>query len=250
VFLAQPYQKRHSQPSDADGYANWLNTRLQPTRFHWWEEVYFKLDDSDFPSESPELKGHFVGISEHVGHAMTFKILSVDTLKVLHRGNVRSAADPKTRNVCADDFGGKSPTEIIKSRPGRDRGSVRFSIDEEPNEDDSTPASSMPVFNAQDLVGRTFLLNPQEDGQKYRARIVQAVEDRQSLVEQQPDRVKFLCSINDDQYEEIMSYNDIISHIEKDDEDTTVWKFRKITAHEGPLTRTHPHWNGSATMSW
>jgi hypothetical protein len=57
-------------------------------RFHWREEVYFKLDDSDFPSESPELKGHFVGISEHVGHAMTFKILSIDTLKVLHRGNV------------------------------------------------------------------------------------------------------------------------------------------------------------------
>ncbi len=43
-------------------------------RFHWWEEVYFKLDDSDFPSESPELKGHFVGVSEHVGHAMTFKL--------------------------------------------------------------------------------------------------------------------------------------------------------------------------------
>ena len=85
-------------------------------RFRWWEEVYFKLDDSDFPSESPELKGHFVGISEHVGHAMTFKILSIDTKKVLHRGNVRSAGNPMSVNIRADELGGESASDIIKSR--------------------------------------------------------------------------------------------------------------------------------------
>jgi hypothetical protein len=40
--------------------------------FHFWEPVYYKLDDSDFPSDSREKCGHFVGISESVGHAMTF----------------------------------------------------------------------------------------------------------------------------------------------------------------------------------
>jgi hypothetical protein len=59
--------------------------------FHFWEPVYNKLDDSDFPSDSREKRGHFVGISESVGHAMTFKILTDDTLKVIHRSNVRSA---------------------------------------------------------------------------------------------------------------------------------------------------------------
>jgi hypothetical protein len=39
--------------------------------FQWWEPVYFKLDDASFPSDSRERRGHFVGISEHVGHAMT-----------------------------------------------------------------------------------------------------------------------------------------------------------------------------------
>jgi hypothetical protein len=52
--------------------------------FHFWEPVYYKLDDSDFPSDSREKRGHFVGISESVGHAMTFKILTDDTLKVIH----------------------------------------------------------------------------------------------------------------------------------------------------------------------
>jgi hypothetical protein len=41
--------------------------------FHFWEPaVYYKLDDSDFPSDSREKCGHFVGISEFVRHAMTF----------------------------------------------------------------------------------------------------------------------------------------------------------------------------------
>jgi hypothetical protein len=53
--------------------------------FQFWEPVYYKLDDSDFPSDSREKCGHFVGISESVGHAMTFKILTDETLKVIHR---------------------------------------------------------------------------------------------------------------------------------------------------------------------
>jgi hypothetical protein len=50
--------------------------------FHFWEPVYYKLDDSDFLSDSCEKHGHFVGISESVGHAMTFKILTDDILRL------------------------------------------------------------------------------------------------------------------------------------------------------------------------
>jgi hypothetical protein len=52
--------------------------------FHFWEPVYYKLDDSDLPSDSREKHGHFIGISESVGHAMTFKILTDNTLKDIH----------------------------------------------------------------------------------------------------------------------------------------------------------------------
>jgi len=40
-----------------------------------------------------------VGIAEHVGHAMTYKILTVDTQKDIYRSNVRSASssDPNLR---------------------------------------------------------------------------------------------------------------------------------------------------------
>ncbi len=68
-------------------------------RFGWWEPVYYKLDNSNFPSESPELLGRMVGFSEHVSHAMTYKILTDETNKVLHRSNLRAALDPDTPNV-------------------------------------------------------------------------------------------------------------------------------------------------------
>jgi hypothetical protein len=67
--------------------------------FHFWEPVYYKLDNSDFPSDSREKSGHFVGISKSVGHAMTFKILTDDTLKVIHQSNVRSALNPHAKNL-------------------------------------------------------------------------------------------------------------------------------------------------------
>jgi len=53
-------------------------------RFHFWEQVYYKVDDSDFPSESCEALGHMVGIAENVGHAMTYKVITVDTQKIIY----------------------------------------------------------------------------------------------------------------------------------------------------------------------
>jgi ribosomal protein S27AE len=41
--------------------------------FRFYDPVYYKVDDSDFPSESCEKCGRWVGLAKHVGHAMTFK---------------------------------------------------------------------------------------------------------------------------------------------------------------------------------
>ena len=51
-------------------------------RFEWYEPIFCSNDNSTFSSESGEKLGHFVGIQETVGHAMTFKILTEDTNKV------------------------------------------------------------------------------------------------------------------------------------------------------------------------
>jgi hypothetical protein len=112
--------------------------------FHFWEPVYYKLDDSDFPSD-------FVGISKSVGHAMTLKILTDQTLKVIHRSNVRSALNPHAKNLRLDPLEpGNVATPIVKSCHD--------------SADDGDILPPMPVIDPSDLIGRTFLMD-KEDGQ-------------------------------------------------------------------------------------
>ena len=60
-------------------------------------------------------------------------------------------------------------------------------------------------MNPEDLVGRTFLLDQREDGQKFRANIVEAVNAHEDKVQSNPDLLRFRCSINNDEFEEIMA---------------------------------------------
>ena len=61
-----------------------------------------------------------------------------------------------------------------------------------------------------------------------------------------PTRYKFVCSVNADEYEEIVVYNELLNHIEDDFEDKgNVWKFKSISLHQGPLTVNSPYYKGS-----
>ena len=52
--------------------------------------MYYKKYDGKFPKDSDESVGRFVGISENVGHSMTYKILTADG-KVISRAVARTA---------------------------------------------------------------------------------------------------------------------------------------------------------------
>ena len=204
--------------------------------FRWYEPVYYKLDDSDFPSDSREKRGRWVGIAENVGHAMTFKILTDDTRKIIYRSNIRSALDTKHQNLRMAPLNDDPVLKpIIKSRNDTDV----------PHNGESSGATPMTIVDPNDLVGRTFLMPPREDGQCFRAHIVCAIEEHEQGLAKEPERIKFLCTVNEDQFGEILSYNDQLSHLEEDDENH-VWKFKRITAHQGPLTPKDDDWNGSA----
>jgi hypothetical protein len=117
--------------------------------FHFWEPVYYKSDDSDFPSDSREKHGHFVSISESVGHAMTFKILPDDTLKVIHQSNVRSALNLHAKNLRLDPLEpGNVAMPIVKSRHD--------------SADDGEILPPMPVIDPLELIGRTFLMDKED----------------------------------------------------------------------------------------
>ena len=98
-----------------------------------------------------------------------------------------------------------------------------------------TNSPQMPVLNTSDIIGRTFLIPPQEYGQNFRVHIVKMIDNHKTKLEKDPDHTQFICSVYDYQYIDIMSYNDIISHITKQEDENIVWKFKRIVSHEGPL---------------
>ena len=227
-------------------------------RFHFWQPVYFRMDDDDagFPSDSKEVFGHIVGISEHCGHMMTWKVLSHDTKKVMNRSRVR-AVRPDERNFRAERPRGETDSRepIIKSAHDSSQTPVtpdmlRTVYDDEQPETDPTPGETKPeepkneqvprdtpVFKPEDLVGRTFLMDEQNDGQRFQARIVKLIEDHESDLDDNPTRIKFVCSINNDQAEEVFVYNELLDYISRDEESEIVWKFKRIVSHKGPLKR-------------
>ena len=70
--------------------------------FTFYDEVYYSRDAKpSFPSQSPECKGRFVGFTKHVGHALTFNVLSDKTRRVLPRSLIRRC-DQKNRLLDPD----------------------------------------------------------------------------------------------------------------------------------------------------
>ena len=51
--------------------------------------VFYATYEQNFPSESEERAGYWVGFGEHCGDAMTQKILDHDTQKIIYRSSVR-----------------------------------------------------------------------------------------------------------------------------------------------------------------
>ena len=149
--------------------------------FHFWELVIFNTDGTSFPSDAPEERGRFVGISENFGHDVTFKILDSSTNKTINRFDIRPIDDDKSPNLRDNPL--TSPEVINSLRKDK------FKAEEDPHDYEpssyerslpSSSKSSIPEVDTNDLVERTFLLE-KECGQCLRARIVKTLEDLKAI---------------------------------------------------------------------
>ena len=108
--------------------------------------------------------------------------------------------------------------------------------------------TSMITFRPDDLLHRTYLTKPDEHGQRFRAKIVQKIIDYDGGLNEHPEHVKFLVSIEGNKADEIVAYNDILEYLEEsllEDPEEQVWKFKDIIAHEGPLKPRDSSYKGS-----
>jgi len=208
-------------------------------QFDWYEPVYFKTEESHFPSASNEKAGRFVGISEHVGHALTFMILAEDSQKIIHRSAVRTALDPNSRNLRASTHSDHETTSHIRSY-----------LDDEVHDSNDQPR--MMIIHPEELVGRTIDVTTDE-GQTDQIHIIEAIQRHEDDTEGSTTLTKFRCTRNDDTYEEILTYNQLLEHMADDDGEGIVWKFKDIVGHQGPLNKGHKDYNGSLynlTVLW
>ena len=102
-------------------------------------------------------------------------------------------------------------------------------VNSQSGEDEDNPIH-MANIDIPNLLGRSFLLPPEDNGEHHMAKIID-IDDHG----QPPEDIKFKLKINKDQAEEIMSYNQVMDHIQKGTYPDSLFRFRDIVAHQGPL---------------
>ena len=214
------------------------------------------------PSESEERAGYWVGFGEHCGDAMTHKILDHDTQKIIYRSAVRPKKSSTPNHRLAPHGGEVStssdPSEKISS--GSPLGAPEGSSPEQKaptvfirSKDEENPSGSkpMPTFDPSHLIGRTFLLLPEENGERHRAKVTrQVVEIIDQDNRQRIENINFILDIGNGKVEELISYNQLLEHLENAQDhdmgmDQELYRFRAIIGHQGPLLASDPDWKGS-----
>ena len=213
--------------------------------YTFYQPVFYATHDQHFPSESEERAAFWVGFGEHCGDAMTHKLLDKITQKIIYRSAVRRLTKSNPNHRLTEDGGeastskqpsSKIPTCFIRSR-----------------QDDADPShiKPMPEFDPDDLIGRTFLLPPQENGERLRAKVTKkVVEEIEAADGNRIPNINFILDIGEGKVEELIIYNQLLDHLEQAEEqdnfmDQEFYRFRAIIGHEGPLKATDPNWKGS-----
>ena len=204
--------------------------------FHFWEEVFLEEPDSS------KRLGHWVRIAAKHGDTLTYLVLSHDTEQVVVCSNVRHAKDPLFPNIRARTPAPSGPLSLdggeVSSRP------VLHSL---PDALDVNPSNlELLEFSPDELLGLSFL-HDTDNGQCIRAKVMRKILDRDAENHQ---NIKFLVQCGEDEYEEIIAYNELSDIIEQQhqaeaDGEMDVWTFKDVLDHEGPIASTSPKYKGS-----
>ena len=101
----------------------------------------------------------------------------------------------------------------------------------------------LPTIDPETIIGRTFNLPPKPNGEVDEVTAVEIVQQYEDDVYNNPEHVKFRCTMNGEAYEDLISYNQVLDYLEE--EGNRIYKFVRIVSHQGPLDTTHPDYKGS-----
>ena len=139
--------------------------------YTFYQPVFYATHDQHFPSESEERAAYWVGFGEHCGDAMTHKLLDKITQKIIYI----TKSNPNHR---LDIGGGESGTTMGSSegsKPTKTPNAPTVFIRYRQDDADRSIIKPVPEFNPDNLIGRTFLLPPQENEERLRAKVTKKV---------------------------------------------------------------------------
>ena len=202
-----------------------------------YQPVFYATHNQSYPSVSEERAACWVGFGEHVGDALTHKHLDDDTKKILYRSAVRpsDSVHPNKRLVPDGGESSKTPKPIVFVRCRQD--------------DSQCATKPMAEYNPDDLIGRTFLLPKNEQGERLRATIKRKVIETSKHLDDQHDnaieKINFHLDVGQGRSEATMSYVQILDHLDHQEQHEDLYKFRAITGHQGPLSPQDENYKGS-----
>ena len=108
----------------------------------------------------------------------------------------------------------------------------------------------MSTIHFDDLLGRTFLLPMDENGERKRATISEHVNDLYQAQVSREDQLRFKLKTDGEQLDDLISHNQLMEYLE--DRTGTgpledgFYRFKSIKGHKGPYTSSDPAYNGSS----
>ena len=189
------------------------------------------------------------------GDSLTWRTLTEDTHKITICSGVQSALRTTTNQRLASPSGEGTTLPFSIPYPQQSKNSLPLDpfdestpnfeqfVNSKSGEDEDNPIH-MANIDIPNLLGRSFLLPPEDNGEHHMAEIID-IDDHGPPLED----IKFKLKINKDQAEEIMSYNQLMDYIQKgtdaEEDPDSLFKFRDIVAHQGPLESIDPDQKGS-----
>ena len=179
--------------------------------FH--QSIYYESHYQSFPSTCEEQHAFWVGFGKHAGDAITHKILDSSSKKIIYHSAVHPADDIHPNKCLLTDLG--EPVGSNKPKP--------ITFVKSCQDLDKSASKPMAEYSPDDLIGRTFILPPNQKGERHRASIKQKVievsqklnEDQESLAE----NTNFLLDVGQGRSQAIISYNQVLDYLEKDNQD-------------------------------
>ncbi|KAG7344871.1 reverse transcriptase RNA-dependent DNA polymerase [Nitzschia inconspicua] len=95
-----------------------------------------------------------------------------------------------------------------------------------------------------DVTGRSVVI-PQENGEKLRATIIEVIANSGDK-STKGENTEFRLAYEKFDMEEILTYQQIMEYLDEDERNQRVWKFNRISGHQGPLKQCDPDYKGSS----